>query len=103
MKKYIVFIIILFPLILLAQDAQKKFSAKFSGFVRSGIFFDSPQTIDAHEGHFLLYPQNEFPDLDGEDINAQSKFYVLSIQSRVKLFVTGLHNGSAKAFRRIER
>lgn len=88
MKKIILFSIILLPLLGLSQD-EKKFGIKFSGFVKTDIFFDSRQTVDARDGQFLLYPKNEVLDINGEDINAKTKFNMLSIQTRLKGTITG--------------
>ncbi len=60
------------PIIGLAQE-KKKFKLKFSGFVKTDIFYDSRQTVSVREGHFLLYPKNELPDPDGADINAKDE------------------------------
>lgn len=88
MKKFVLFILAFSPLIGLAQEKQN-FGITFHGFVKSDLFFDSRQTIDVREGHFLLYPKNEMLDLNGKDINAKSSFNLLSIQSRLQGFITG--------------
>jgi len=73
---------------LIAQD-NKSFGIKFSGFVKTDMFWDTRQTVDAREGHFLLYPRNENLDPDGNDINAKSSFNMLSIQTRLRGTITG--------------
>jgi len=73
---------------MMSQD-EKKFGIKFSGFVKSDIYFDSRQTWDARDGQFLFYPKNELPDEYGKDINAVKKFNMLSIQTRLKGVITG--------------
>jgi len=88
MKKSLLILVVLLPLLGLTQE-EKKFGIKFHGFVKTDIFFDSRQTVDAREGHFLLYPKNEFLDVNGNDINAVSKFNILSIQTRLKGVITG--------------
>ncbi len=88
MKKIIFISIILLPLLGLSQD-EKNFGIKFSGFVKTDIFFDSRQTVDVRDGHFLLYPKNELLDINGDDINAKTKFNMLSIQTRLKGTITG--------------
>lgn len=88
MKKIILFAIIILPLLGLSQE-EKKFGIKFSGFVKTDIFFDSRQTVDARDGQFLLYPKNEYLDINGEDVNAKTKFNMLSIQTRLKGTITG--------------
>ena len=90
MKKlsYILLFFSLFPGLLNAQDKQL-FKVTFSGFVKTDFIYDSRQTVNAREGHFLLYPSPEKLDLNGEDINAGSNFNILSIQSRLKVSVEG--------------
>ncbi len=87
MKKFL-FIFVFLPVLLFSQD-EKKFGIQFSGFVKTDIFYDSRQTIDAREGHFLLYPAAELPDVNGNDINARSKFNILAIQTRLTGKITG--------------
>jgi len=88
MKKIILLSIIILPLLGLSQE-EKKFGIKFSGFVKTDIFFDSRQTVTARDGHFLLYPMNENMDINGDDINASSQFNMLAIQTRLKGTITG--------------
>jgi len=88
MRNYFLIILALIPIALSAQD-ESKFGIKFSGFVKSDIFFDSRQTVDFRYGHFLLYPKNEELDINGDDINASPKFNILSIQTRLKGVITG--------------
>jgi len=69
-----------------AQDSNEKkplFGIRFSGFVKTDVFFDSRQTVAAREGHFLLYPEPEKLDADGRDINAKWNSNILSIQTRL--------------------
>ncbi len=90
MRKFIIILAFVIPLIGFSQEQEKKkFGVKFSGFVKTDIFFDSRQTIDARAGHFLLYPKNESLDFSGADINAASKFNILSIQTRMRVMITG--------------
>jgi len=72
-----------------AQDDEKNFGIRFSGFVKSDFFYDSRQTVSAREGHFLLWPAAESPDLNNEDINANANFSFLAVQSRLKGTITG--------------
>lgn len=89
MKNILLSIILLLPILGLSQEKEKKFGIKFSGFVKADIFFDSRQTVTAREGHFLLYPRNEDLDDNGEDINANTQFNMLAIQTRLKGVITG--------------
>ena len=90
MKKIFLFIAIYTAssVISFAQD-KPKFNVKFSGFVKTDIFWDSRQTISVREGHFLLYPRNESLDIDENDIYAKSSFNMLSIQTRLRALATG--------------
>lgn len=72
----------------IAQDSPN-FGIKFSGFVKTDIFWDSRQTVAAREGHSLLYPANEKLDVEGNDINAKASFNMLSIQTRLRGTITG--------------
>ncbi|MFP4471231.1 MAG: hypothetical protein ACLFPE_11130 [Bacteroidales bacterium] len=78
------------------QDAPK-FDIKFSGFVKTDIIWDSRQTVSVREGHFMLYPQPELPDPDGEDINAKSNFNILNVQTRAQIAVSGPDVWGAKS------
>lgn len=71
------------------KKEEGKFGIKFSGFVKTDAFYDTRQTVNIREGHFLLYPDNVLPDANGNDINAKSSFNILSIQSRLKASLTG--------------
>ncbi|RLD43184.1 MAG: hypothetical protein DRI86_10425 [Bacteroidetes bacterium] len=93
MQKFIFLLLLIVPLFVFGQKKEEKkaklLTYKFSGFVKNDIFFDSRQTVAAREGHFLLYPKSESLDPVGEDINAQPNFNMLSIQTRLRLLVTG--------------
>lgn len=89
MKKFaILFSFTILPLLMISQD-EPKFGIKFSGFIKTDIIWDSRQTVDVREGHFLLFPLGESLDPDGKDINAKSSFNFLSIQTRVRGTITG--------------
>lgn len=89
MKNILLSIILLIPILGLSQEKEKKFGIKFSGFVKADIFFDSRQTVTARDGHFMLYPKNEDLDDNGDDINANTTFNMLAIQTRLKGVITG--------------
>jgi len=65
------------------------FGIAFSGYVKTDIFYDTRQTVNTREGHFLLYPKDPLLDPDGNDINAKSGFNILSIQTRLIGKITG--------------
>lgn len=85
MKNYFtIFILVLVAASLKAQD----FGIDFSGFVKTDVFYDTRQVESAREGHFLLYPKNEALDANGDDINGNPEFNILSIQSRLTAKIT---------------
>lgn len=92
---------LLSPVFIFAQESNH-FGIKFHGFVKSDLLFDSRQTVDVREGHFLLYPKNESLDPLHEDINAKSSFNLLSIQTRLKGIITGPDIGKIKTSAYIE-
>jgi hypothetical protein len=102
MKRYaLLFSLAFIPILIFAQD-EPAFGIKFSGFVKTDILWDSRQTVDIREGHFLLYPKNEYPDPDGNDINAKASFNFLSIQTRLRGDIKGPDALGAKTSGAIE-
>ncbi|MFO7614759.1 MAG: hypothetical protein R6W71_08990 [Bacteroidales bacterium] len=84
------------------SQEEPKFGIKFSGFVKTDILWDSRQTVDIREGHFLLYPKPVLPDAEGNDINARASFNFLSIQTRLKGDIFGPDALGAKTSGTIE-
>lgn len=72
-----------------SSDTDKKFGIKWNGFVKTDVMFDTRQTVNAREGHFMILPSAE-NIVNGEDLNNQSNFNILSIQSRLKGTISGL-------------
>lgn len=91
MKKLFLALIAVSSLTVSAQEKKEepKFGIKFSGFVKTDAFYDTRQTVNAREGHFLLYPENIAKDAYGFDYNSVPNFNMLSIQSRLKGAITG--------------
>ncbi|MBN2663962.1 MAG: hypothetical protein JXR68_09965 [Bacteroidales bacterium] len=90
MKKILILLFVtLFPILVFSQNTNPKIEKNIYGFIKNDMFWDSRQTVNAREGHFLLFPSAVSLDADGKDINAVSNFNFLSIQSRVGLKVTG--------------
>jgi hypothetical protein len=85
-----------------AQEKEKSFGIKFSGFVKSDFYFDSRQTVAAREGHFLLWPSSEMLDVNGVDINDKSNFNFLAVQSRLSGTISGPDAFGAKTSGKIE-
>ncbi len=89
MKKVFWYLALLcIPIILSGQENSVP-SYKLSGFVKNDLFWDSRQTVDIREGHFLLFPKPVLEDVSGADINAHPSFNFLAIQSRLKLDLNG--------------
>lgn len=101
MKRLLVFALIIIPFLGMTQE-EKKFGITFDGFVKTDVIWDSRQTVNIREGHFLLYPSPEMPDIDGDDINAVPNFNILSIQTRLKGNITGPDALGAKTSGMIE-
>lgn len=91
MRKLSLFFLVFIALTVQAQENKEapKFGISFSGFVKTDIFYDTRQTVSIREGHFLLYPDNIFPDSNLKDINDKSSFNILSIQSRLRGAISG--------------
>ncbi len=77
------------PLAAQADKPSSGFGISFSGYVKTDIFYDSRQTVNIREGHYLLYPKEPSLDPLGRDINAKSSFNILSIQTRLAGKITG--------------
>lgn len=88
-KNLLLAIVVALPMFLVAQDEKPKFGITFHGFVKTDIFYDSRQSVAVREGHFYLYPKPELLDADGNDINANPSFNILSVQTRLKGVISG--------------
>lgn len=94
MKRVIIFFVLIIMLIVTtgAQDIDPGWGIKFSGFVKTDIFYDTRQSGASNglrEGHFYLYPDNIVLDVAGNDLNANPSFHILNIQSRLKGDISG--------------
>ena len=73
MKRLVLFLSLFITLSATAQDKKEEpqFGIKFSGFVKTDIFYDTRQSSASNgirEGHFYLYPDNTLLDAEGKDI-----------------------------------
>ncbi|MDA3942844.1 MAG: hypothetical protein PF694_04805 [Bacteroidetes bacterium] len=104
MKSLILILLVLSALLIRAQEKpdESKFGIKFSGFVKTDIFYDTRQTISIREGHFSLYPASEKLDINGVDINAKDHVNILAIQSRITGKISGPDALGAKTSALIE-
>lgn len=101
-NKIIIALLFVLPVIGFSQEKDSKFSANFSGFIKNDFFWDSRQTVSIREGHFLLYPAKIDEDVNGNDMNANANFNFLSIQSRLRVKLTGPDVWKAKTSALIE-
>ena len=68
--------------ILHAND-KKSFGIRFSGFVKTDAIWDTRQTVDARDGHYLLYPKG--PDLDPEGQDQKQRCFPRRTEIRAAL------------------
>ena len=71
------------------QSEEKKIDFKLSGFIKSDIYFDSRQNVEALEGLLNMYPKDILLDENGKDINAKSSAGIVDISTRIGGTVTG--------------
>lgn len=71
-----------------STSTEPDFGVKWSGFVKTDFMFDTRQIVNAREGHFNILPSAE-NIVNGEDLNDQSNFNILAIQSRLKASISG--------------
>ncbi len=88
------------------EDDQKKeetaVSFRLSGFVKSDYWYDSRSVVAAREDLFLLFPRNENPDINGNDIYGDPSFNFSAITSRIAGHITGPDAFNAKTSGLIE-
>jgi hypothetical protein len=75
-----------------SQETDPGWGIKFSGYIKTDIFYDTRQTSTSNglrEGHFFLYPDDVLYDSSGNDLNANPSFHILSIQTRLKGDISG--------------
>lgn len=85
-----------------ANPKTESFGFSLSGYIKTDLIYDSRQTVNIREGHFLLFPKGESLDPAGRDINAKSNFNMLSIQTRLVGTITGPQALGAKTSGLIE-
>lgn len=83
-------------------EEERAFGITFSGFVKHDAFYDTRQTVAVREGHFLLFPANEKPDENAQDVNATPSFNMLAIQTRLTGNIKGPDAFGAKTSGLIE-
>lgn len=102
MRRLLITTIVLFLTTITFAQEKAKFGIKFTGFVKTDIYYDSRQTVSVREGQFNLYPMMENLDAYGKDINGKDNFNMLSIQTRLKGAITGPDAFGAKTSALIE-
>jgi len=88
-----------------SQESEISWGIKFSGFVKTDIFYDSRQSSASNglrEGHFYLFPDNILNDAAGKDLNANPSFHILNIQTRLRGDIAGPDAFGAKTSGAIE-
>ena len=71
------------------ETEEKKIKFEASGFIKSDIYYDTRQNVEALEGVLHLFPKDESFDANGKDINDHGSFNIIDISSRVRGKVTG--------------
>lgn len=101
------FTILLFTFQLMSLSAQKShwkdsLDVSVYGYVKLDAFYDTRETVNGREGHFLLWPTAPSYDADGVDRNAHGSFNMLAVQSNFGIRVTGPTILKAKTNAKIE-
>jgi len=86
---YSALLILLFASRIFAQEEDKKIKFEASGFIKSDIYYDSRQNVDALEGLLHIFPKDISYDENGKDINAKSSVGIVDISSRIRGAVIG--------------
>ena len=73
-----------------------------SGYVQFYPYWDTRQVFGFRDGHFLMYPLQYLPDVNGKDINSRGQYYISPIQSRLKFAGSGVDVFDARAIAVIE-
>jgi len=72
------------------------------GYVKLDAFYDTREVVSGREGHFLLWPAPAEYDTEGNDLNANSSFNMLAVQTNFGLKVEGPEIFNAATSARIE-
>lgn len=91
MKKFFTLLVsFALPLLMLAQETDKKVTVKFGGFVRNEMMYNTRQNVSArNEGMFYLAPKPIVYDAIGNDINSAPNFNMVGLNTRLNVKVTG--------------
>lgn len=100
LRVYTLLLLIANSLSIVAQE--NKIKTELYGFVRSDIYYETRKSQSANEGLFFLFPLDERPDANGEDLNAVSSLGFYSFNARPGLRVSGLRLLNADLSARVE-
>jgi hypothetical protein len=103
--KFSLFVVFFFQLMsVLAQGNSLKDSIQVSlyGYVKLDAFYDTRETVNGREGHFLLWPAAPDYDADGVDRAAHGSFNMLAVQSNFGINAKGPMVLNAKTSAKIE-
>ena len=101
LRKFLPMAFVLFSFSLIAQEQPvEKF--KFYGFIRSDMYYNSRQNIEAIEGVFNLAPKPKDDDIYGNDKNGIPQTNLTSITTRMGVDVNGSTILGAKSSGKIE-
>jgi hypothetical protein len=75
---------------------------KIAGYIKHESFFDSRQVDAFADGEYLLWPLDKKPDACGNDINAQSQFDMIPIETQLRVELCGPKIGTAQSTMVIE-
>ncbi len=73
-----------------------------SGYIKAEGIFDTRQNFTERDGHFLFFPLNRLPDVNGRDINGRGDFDEYAIQSRIRFEAFGPDVGCMRSRSYIE-
>jgi len=77
-SKFLIFLFIFNILCSFSKAEESKFGINFGGYVKTDVFYDTRQTSNLREGHFLLYPLPVVKGVNGDDINAKATFNIVN-------------------------
>lgn len=88
MKKLLLILVAVCTISVAKAQDKTDYGVKFSGFVKTDMFYDTRVSTTAREGHFMMYPNPENLNTAGDDLNDRGSFNMLSIQSRLTAKIT---------------
>ncbi len=71
------------------RTAAQSPGVTFSGFVKTDMYLDTRNTVSARDGQFMLFPMAKTYSENGDDINRNTRFNMIAIQTRLAARITG--------------